>query len=178
MKPRKTCSDLIWRKHSNHPQTAVLRLIIISIGVSLASPPSMGGVCSSGIFLQIWLMALCVTCVFAVTLSVFPVITVRVRTVYKDEVAWGQFLNASRDVWGRSFRCHLEPPPGGALQVTPPSGLSLNAFLFLPCRQSLHLRVLLHRLQRHGPGGPQRRVRRPAGECAAFAGHFLFLSLT
>lgn len=36
-------------------------------------------------------MALCVTCVFAVTLSVFPVITVRVRTVYKDDVAWGEF---------------------------------------------------------------------------------------
>ena len=48
-------------------------------------------VCSSGIFVQIWRMALCVTCVFAITLSVFPVITVRVRTVYTDDVAWGQF---------------------------------------------------------------------------------------
>uniref|UniRef100_A0A3P8SCF9 Solute carrier family 29 member 2 n=1 Tax=Amphiprion percula TaxID=161767 RepID=A0A3P8SCF9_AMPPE len=36
----------------------------------------------------IWLMALCVTCVFAVTLSVFPVITVRVRTVYRDNTVW------------------------------------------------------------------------------------------
>ncbi|XP_032396255.1 equilibrative nucleoside transporter 1 [Etheostoma spectabile] len=33
-------------------------------------------------------MAACVTCVFAVTLSVFPVITVRVRTVYTDNAAW------------------------------------------------------------------------------------------
>ncbi|XP_071360896.1 equilibrative nucleoside transporter 2-like isoform X2 [Trachinotus anak] len=40
------------------------------------------------VFKKIWLMALCVTCVFAVTLSVFPVITVRVQTVYKDKVVW------------------------------------------------------------------------------------------
>ncbi|GAA6232832.1 equilibrative nucleoside transporter 2-like [Lates japonicus] len=40
------------------------------------------------VFKQIWLMAVCVTCVFAVTLSVFPVITVRVQTVYKDSAAW------------------------------------------------------------------------------------------
>ncbi|XP_026027807.1 equilibrative nucleoside transporter 2-like [Astatotilapia calliptera] len=39
------------------------------------------------VFKKIWLMALCVTCVFAVTLSVFPVITVRVRTVY-DNAEW------------------------------------------------------------------------------------------
>ncbi|XP_022616381.1 equilibrative nucleoside transporter 2-like [Seriola dumerili] len=42
------------------------------------------------VFKKIWLMALCVTCVFAVTLSVFPVITVRVQTVYKDNEAWKQ----------------------------------------------------------------------------------------
>uniref|UniRef100_A0A8P4GKI1 Equilibrative nucleoside transporter 2 n=1 Tax=Dicentrarchus labrax TaxID=13489 RepID=A0A8P4GKI1_DICLA len=36
---------------------------------------------------EIWKMALSVTCVFAVTLSVFPVITVRVQTVYKNP-AW------------------------------------------------------------------------------------------
>lgn len=59
--------------------------------VSAALPPSVGGVCSSVIFPQIRLMALCMTCVFAVTLSVFPVITVRVRTVYKDDVTWGEF---------------------------------------------------------------------------------------
>uniref|UniRef100_A0A3Q1H1N6 Solute carrier family 29 member 2 n=1 Tax=Acanthochromis polyacanthus TaxID=80966 RepID=A0A3Q1H1N6_9TELE len=40
------------------------------------------------VFKKIWLMALCVTCVFAVTLSVFPVITVRVRTVFRDNSAW------------------------------------------------------------------------------------------
>ncbi|TKS68743.1 Equilibrative nucleoside transporter 1 [Collichthys lucidus] len=40
------------------------------------------------VFKKIWLMALCVTCVFAVTLSVFPVITVRVQTVYKDSASW------------------------------------------------------------------------------------------
>nr|XP_020442961.1 equilibrative nucleoside transporter 2-like [Monopterus albus] len=40
------------------------------------------------VFKQIWLMALCVTSVFTVTLSVFPVITVRVQTVYKDNAAW------------------------------------------------------------------------------------------
>ncbi|XP_028459666.1 equilibrative nucleoside transporter 2-like [Perca flavescens] len=40
------------------------------------------------VFKKIWLMAACVTCVFAVTLSVFPVITVRVRTVYMDSAAW------------------------------------------------------------------------------------------
>ncbi|XP_023131602.1 equilibrative nucleoside transporter 2-like [Amphiprion ocellaris] len=40
------------------------------------------------VFKKIWLMALCVTCVFAVTLSVFPVITVRVRTVYRDNTVW------------------------------------------------------------------------------------------
>lgn len=60
------------------------------IGVWFAPPPSVGGVCSSGFFPQVWVMALCVTCVFAITLSVFPVITVRVRTVYQDDVTWGQ----------------------------------------------------------------------------------------
>ncbi|XP_041790102.1 equilibrative nucleoside transporter 2-like [Chelmon rostratus] len=40
------------------------------------------------VFKKIWLMAACVTCVFAVTLSVFPVITVRVQTVYQDNAAW------------------------------------------------------------------------------------------
>lgn len=42
------------------------------------------------VFKKIWLMALCVSCVFAVTLSVFPVITVRVKTVYEDNKAWGK----------------------------------------------------------------------------------------
>ncbi|KAM7008669.1 equilibrative nucleoside transporter 2-like [Tautogolabrus adspersus] len=40
------------------------------------------------VFKKIWRMALCVTLVFAVTLSVFPVITVRVQSVYTDCEAW------------------------------------------------------------------------------------------
>ncbi|XP_033479483.2 equilibrative nucleoside transporter 2-like [Epinephelus lanceolatus] len=40
------------------------------------------------VFKKIWLMAACVTCVFAVTLAVFPVITVRVQTVYTGNAAW------------------------------------------------------------------------------------------
>ncbi|KAL3066384.1 hypothetical protein OYC64_016355 [Pagothenia borchgrevinki] len=40
------------------------------------------------VFKKIWLMAMCVTCVFAVTLSVFPVITLRVRTVYQGNSVW------------------------------------------------------------------------------------------
>ncbi|KAM4750609.1 equilibrative nucleoside transporter 2-like isoform 2-T2 [Anableps anableps] len=40
------------------------------------------------VFKKIWLMALCVTLVFAVTLSVFPVITVRVKTVYTENTDW------------------------------------------------------------------------------------------
>ncbi|XP_065816679.1 equilibrative nucleoside transporter 2-like isoform X2 [Labrus bergylta] len=40
------------------------------------------------VFKKIWRMALCVTLVFAVTLSVFPVITVRVQSVYTDNEAW------------------------------------------------------------------------------------------
>ncbi|KAI3353571.1 hypothetical protein L3Q82_020093, partial [Scortum barcoo] len=42
------------------------------------------------VFKKIWLMAACVTCVFAVTLSVFPVITVRVQTVYTESAAWNK----------------------------------------------------------------------------------------
>ncbi|XP_061536555.1 LOW QUALITY PROTEIN: equilibrative nucleoside transporter 2-like [Phycodurus eques] len=40
------------------------------------------------VFKKIWPMALCITCVFAVTLSVFPVVTVRVETVYKKHTDW------------------------------------------------------------------------------------------
>ncbi|XP_030292209.1 equilibrative nucleoside transporter 2-like [Sparus aurata] len=45
------------------------------------------------VFKKIWLMAACVTCVFAVTLSVFPVITVRVQTVYKDNTSWDKIFS-------------------------------------------------------------------------------------
>ncbi|XP_029914187.1 equilibrative nucleoside transporter 2-like [Myripristis murdjan] len=44
------------------------------------------------VFKKIWLMALCVTCVFAVTLAVFPVITVRVQSVYKGNPAWSKIF--------------------------------------------------------------------------------------
>lgn len=44
------------------------------------------------VFRKIWLMALCITCVFAVTLAVFPVITVRVQTVYKGVEAWDKIF--------------------------------------------------------------------------------------
>jgi hypothetical protein len=52
-------------------------------------PPSVG---SNRLFppLQIWVMAACVTCIFAVTLSVFPVITVQVKTVYRGSAGWGE----------------------------------------------------------------------------------------
>ncbi|XP_057700753.1 equilibrative nucleoside transporter 2-like [Corythoichthys intestinalis] len=33
---------------------------------------------------KIWPMAACITCIFAITLSVFPVVTLRVETVYKN----------------------------------------------------------------------------------------------
>ncbi|XP_047220339.1 equilibrative nucleoside transporter 2-like [Girardinichthys multiradiatus] len=45
------------------------------------------------VFKKIWLMALCVTLVFAVTLSVFPVITVRVKTVYTKNTQWDIVFN-------------------------------------------------------------------------------------
>nr|XP_057928938.1 equilibrative nucleoside transporter 2-like [Doryrhamphus excisus]XP_057928948.1 equilibrative nucleoside transporter 2-like [Doryrhamphus excisus]XP_057928956.1 equilibrative nucleoside transporter 2-like [Doryrhamphus excisus] len=40
------------------------------------------------VFRKIWSMAVCVTCVFAVTLSVFPVITVQVESVNKSSATW------------------------------------------------------------------------------------------
>lgn len=35
-------------------------------------------------------MAACVTCIFAVTLSVFPVITVKVETFYTNYIEWSE----------------------------------------------------------------------------------------
>ncbi|XP_051241277.1 equilibrative nucleoside transporter 2 [Dicentrarchus labrax] len=54
-------------------------------GISVSEPEERSSVLA--VFKKIWKMALSVTCVFAVTLSVFPVITVRVQTVYKNP-AW------------------------------------------------------------------------------------------
>ncbi|KAM7394767.1 hypothetical protein PAMP_021552 [Pampus punctatissimus] len=70
------------------------------------------------VFKKIWLMALCVTCVFAVTLSVFPVITVRVQTVYKDNAAWDKVFTCvccfivfnAMDLVGRSVPSFIQWP--------------------------------------------------------------------
>lgn len=45
-------------------------------------------------------------------------------------------------------------------------------------RQSLHVRLLLHRVQHHGLGRPQLHVNRQVGESAAITKRFLFFSLT
>uniref|UniRef100_H3CAL8 Solute carrier family 29 member 2 n=1 Tax=Tetraodon nigroviridis TaxID=99883 RepID=H3CAL8_TETNG len=74
------------------------------------------------VFRKIWPMALCVTCVFAITLSVFPVITVRVRTVYKDDLAWDQVFTCvccfivfnAMDLVGRSSVSVLQWPSRGS----------------------------------------------------------------
>ncbi|KAL0993935.1 hypothetical protein UPYG_G00115750 [Umbra pygmaea] len=43
------------------------------------------------VFKKIWVMALCVTCVLAVTLSVFPAVTVRVKSVYNNK-EWDRYF--------------------------------------------------------------------------------------
>uniref|UniRef100_A0AAZ3RBJ7 Equilibrative nucleoside transporter 2 n=1 Tax=Oncorhynchus tshawytscha TaxID=74940 RepID=A0AAZ3RBJ7_ONCTS len=40
---------------------------------------------------QVWVMALCVTCVLAVTLSVFPAVTVKVKSVYGNK-EWDRYF--------------------------------------------------------------------------------------
>ncbi|KAJ3614299.1 hypothetical protein NHX12_017873 [Muraenolepis orangiensis] len=63
------------------------------------------------VFKKIWLMAACVTCTFAVTLAVFPVITVKVKTVYRDYARWDKVFTCvccfivfnSMDLVGRSI---------------------------------------------------------------------------
>ncbi|XP_068178645.1 equilibrative nucleoside transporter 2-like isoform X2 [Antennarius striatus] len=114
------------------------------------------------VFRKIWLMALCVTSVFGVTLSVFPVVTVRVETVYRDNPAWGE-----------------SSQPRRALDLSDnPDARSPSRFLtFAPSsRESVHLCLLLHCLQRHGLRRPQRPVARPLGESAAFRQDFLAVS--
>uniref|UniRef100_A0A8D3BHV2 Equilibrative nucleoside transporter 2-like n=1 Tax=Scophthalmus maximus TaxID=52904 RepID=A0A8D3BHV2_SCOMX len=71
----------------------------------------------------IWLMALCVTCVFAVTVSVFPVVTVRVQTVYKDNAAWDKVFTCTccfivfnaMDLAGRGTPSLVQWPSKGSL---------------------------------------------------------------
>lgn len=181
-------------------------------------------------------MAACVTCVFAVTLSVFPVVTVRVQTVYKDSAGWGEMplfftllhslchslspfvtLHHSSSMffalchsltlhyWSLFFSpslfftllqqqclmflsllsiqrfCMSSTVPSHQVAVYTSRPHSPSVFLFLGIktfcvffvggvfsshRQSVHLRLLLHRLQRHGPGWPQRPLSAALGKCA------------
>ncbi|XP_056135776.1 equilibrative nucleoside transporter 2-like [Lampris incognitus] len=70
------------------------------------------------VFKKIWLMAVCVTCVFAVTLAVFPVITVKVQTVYKENSAWDRVFTCvccfivfnAMDLAGRSAPSLIQWP--------------------------------------------------------------------
>ncbi|XP_020320029.1 equilibrative nucleoside transporter 2 [Oncorhynchus kisutch] len=43
------------------------------------------------VFKKVWVMALCVTCVLAVTLSVFPAVTVKVKSVYGNK-EWDRYF--------------------------------------------------------------------------------------
>ncbi|XP_067084936.1 equilibrative nucleoside transporter 2-like isoform X1 [Osmerus mordax] len=44
------------------------------------------------VFKKIWVMALCVTSVLAVTLSVFPAVTVKVKTIFKESKDWEPYF--------------------------------------------------------------------------------------
>ncbi|XP_029025339.1 equilibrative nucleoside transporter 2-like [Betta splendens] len=88
------------------------------------------------VFKKIWLMALCVTCVFAVTLSVFPVVTVRVQSVYED-ASWGRMFTCVccfvvfnvMDVVGRSFPSLVQWPSKDSLLF--PAAV-LTRLIFIP----------------------------------------------
>lgn len=90
-----------------------------------------------GVLKKIWLMALCVSCVFAVTLSVFPVITVRVQTVYGENQAWAKVFTCVccfvvfnvMDLVGRSAPYRFQWP-GRHSRLFPVAVLS--RVLFLP----------------------------------------------
>ncbi|CAL8290339.1 unnamed protein product [Arctogadus glacialis] len=70
------------------------------------------------VFKKIWVMAACVTCIFAVTLSVFPVITVQVKTVYRGSAGWEKVFTCvccfivfnSLDLVGRSVPSLVQWP--------------------------------------------------------------------
>ncbi|KAM3623372.1 uncharacterized protein V6R79_010279 [Siganus canaliculatus] len=93
------------------------------------------------VFKKIWLMAACVTCVFAITLSVFPVITVRVRTVYEDE-GWKKVFTCvccfivfnAMDLAGRSAPSLVQWPAKNSI-LFPAAVLSRVIFipLFMMC---------------------------------------------
>ncbi|XP_072772543.1 equilibrative nucleoside transporter 2-like [Nerophis lumbriciformis] len=71
------------------------------------------------VFKKIWIMAACVTCVFAVTLSVFPAVTVRVESVYTHSATWGHIFTCvccfivfnAMDLLGRSAPSLAQWPP-------------------------------------------------------------------
>uniref|UniRef100_UPI0037E79605 equilibrative nucleoside transporter 2-like n=1 Tax=Semicossyphus pulcher TaxID=241346 RepID=UPI0037E79605 len=104
------------------------------------------------VFRKIWRMALCVTCVFAVTLSVFPVITVRVQTIYTDSKAWKKMFTCvccfivfnTMDLVGRSAPS-LAQWPSKESCLFPVAVLSRLVFipLFMLCNvQNSRLTVL------------------------------------
>ncbi|XP_024866048.1 equilibrative nucleoside transporter 2-like [Kryptolebias marmoratus] len=104
------------------------------------------------VFKKIWLMALCVTCVFAVTLSVFPVITVRVQTVYTENSDWEKVFTCVccfivfnvMDLAGRSAPSLFQWPSKGS-RLFPVAVLSRLVFipLIMMCNiQGSKLKVL------------------------------------
>ncbi|KAF7653533.1 hypothetical protein LDENG_00081700 [Lucifuga dentata] len=106
------------------------------------------------VFRKIWLMALCVTCVFAVTLSVFPVITVRVQTVYKENTAWDKVFTCvccfiifnAMDLVGRSAPSLIQWPSKKS-PLFPAAVLSRLLFipLLMMCNvQNSRLTILFH----------------------------------
>ncbi|XP_026216606.1 equilibrative nucleoside transporter 2-like isoform X3 [Anabas testudineus] len=88
------------------------------------------------VFKKIWVMALCVTCVFAITLSVFPVITVRVQTVYKGNAAWDKVFTCvccfivfnTMDLVGRSTPSLVQWPSKDS-QLFPAAVLARLVFI-------------------------------------------------
>ncbi|KAM4612191.1 equilibrative nucleoside transporter 2-like [Polymixia lowei] len=70
------------------------------------------------VFKKIWVMALCVTCVFTVTLAVFPVITVRVQSTYRNNADWDKVFTCvccfivfnAMDLVGRSAPSLIQWP--------------------------------------------------------------------
>ncbi|XP_070711669.1 equilibrative nucleoside transporter 2-like [Pempheris klunzingeri] len=104
------------------------------------------------VFKKIWLMAACVTCVFAVTLSVFPVITVRVQSVYTENAAWNKVFTCvccfvvfnAMDLAGRGAPSLVQWPPKESV-LFPVAVLSRLVFvpLLMTCNvQNSELTVL------------------------------------
>ncbi|CAL8333366.1 unnamed protein product [Merluccius merluccius] len=70
------------------------------------------------VFKKIWVMAACITCIFGVTLAVFPVITVKVQTSYRGYTRWDKVFTCvccfimfnSMDLVGRSVPSLVQWP--------------------------------------------------------------------